>query len=177
MRKHLNNKGYMLVEIILASVLAMVVAYFVIDLTIKLKNKNDDLLVKTLVSTDQAIIYNTIMRDLYDDSVDFDCSNISVSGNTFKYKDFSNIISEYASVEDFECNEENGDVNISIPITVKQLPGDDFDVIIKSKDAYVTSSETLPDSSTDSSTDSGSSSGGSAGGGPGSNMDLAGPDV
>ena len=35
MEKRLNNKGYMLVEIIFASVLAMVVAYFIIDLTIK----------------------------------------------------------------------------------------------------------------------------------------------
>ena len=59
--KRLNNKGYMLVEIILASAIAMGIAYFITDLTIKLKNKNDDLLVKTLVSTDQAIIYNTIM--------------------------------------------------------------------------------------------------------------------
>ena len=40
----------MLVEIILASAIAMGIAYFITDLTIKLKNKNDDLLVKTLSS-------------------------------------------------------------------------------------------------------------------------------
>lgn len=126
-------------EIILASVLAMVVAYFIIDLTIKLKNKNDDLLVKTLVATDQAIIYNTIMRDLYDDSVNFKCSDISVNGNTFKYKDFSNIVSEYASVGNFTCEEKSGDVNISLPISVKQLTDEKFDITIETKDTYVAS--------------------------------------
>ena len=41
MRK-LNNKEYMLIEIILVSILVLIVAYFVIEY---LKNKNDDLLV------------------------------------------------------------------------------------------------------------------------------------
>ena len=59
--KKLNNKGYMLVEIILASVIAFGVAYFILDLVIKLKNKNDDLFVDTLARTDQAIITNTII--------------------------------------------------------------------------------------------------------------------
>ena len=92
----MNNKGYMLVEIILASALAMIVAYFVIELTIKLKNKNDDLLVKTLVATDQAIIYNTIMKDLNSlESVDCDYINGKISidknKNTFSYhKCFTN---------------------------------------------------------------------------------------
>ena len=38
----LNNKGYMLVEIIVASVIALVMAYFLIDITIRLVNKNND---------------------------------------------------------------------------------------------------------------------------------------
>ena len=82
----------MLVEIILASVIAMGIAYFITDLTIKLKNKNDDLLVKTLVSTDQAIIYNTIMKDLYNVNSSFSCDNIkiSVDDNKFQYNSFYN---------------------------------------------------------------------------------------
>ena len=35
----MNNKGYMIVEIIVASVLAMTIAYFLFDLVIKLKEK------------------------------------------------------------------------------------------------------------------------------------------
>ena len=53
MKLKLNNKGYMLVEIILASALAFGLTFFIIDLTIKLKNKNDDLVVETLISTDR----------------------------------------------------------------------------------------------------------------------------
>ena len=137
MMKHLNNKGYMLVEIILASVLSMVVAYFVIDLTIKLKNKNDDLLVKTLVATDQAIIYNTIMRDLYDSSGNVDCSyiddmlDIEQVNNLFKYGSFTNVVSEYASIGNYTCNvDSNSLLNLTIPISVAQLSDDVFDVVI-----------------------------------------------
>lgn len=136
MKKHLNNKGYMLVEIILASALAMGVAYFITDLTIKLKNKNDDLLVKTLVSTDQAIIYNQIMKDLYYTNDVTDCdyvrSKISIDkeNNVFKYGDFTNIVSEYAELGDLVCTN-NEVLNIRIPIVVKQLPNEDFNVNIE----------------------------------------------
>lgn len=132
---HLNNKGYMLVEIILASVIAMGIAYFITDLTIKLKNKNDDLLVKTLVATDQAIIYNTIMKDLYNQGSAFSCENISVSGNVFKYKGFTNIVSEYAKLKyntSTGCTYNSGNVKIKIELDVPQL-SDDFDVNIKFK--------------------------------------------
>ena len=100
-KKIFNNKGYMLVEIILASVLAMVVAYFIIDLTIKLKNKNDDLLVKTLVATDQAIMYNTIMDDVYNSGDTVSCDyidsklDIDTDKNVFKYGEFTNVVSKY----------------------------------------------------------------------------------
>ena len=57
----LNKKGYMLVEIILASALAFGLAFFIIDLVIRLKNKNDDLLVENLITTDKTIITNKLM--------------------------------------------------------------------------------------------------------------------
>ena len=130
MKTHLNNKGYMLIEIVLAMTIAMVVVYFITNLTIKIKNKNDDLLVKTLVATDQAIIYNAIMKDLYDTSTTFTCSKINISGNTFKYGSFTNIISEYATIGNMSCSVVGNKVNIKIPIIVKQLPDDDFSVNI-----------------------------------------------
>lgn len=140
MIKKLNNKGYLLVEIILASVLAMALAYFMTNLTIKLKNKNDDILVKTLVSTDQAIIYNAIMKDLYNNSANFNCNNISVSGKKFTYKDsngieFKNIVSDYVTNISYDkninCSNNTDEIIINIPIGVKQLPDDNFDVEIK----------------------------------------------
>lgn len=136
MMKHLNNKGYMLVEIILAFVLAMVVMYFVTELTIKLKNKNDDLLVKTLVSTDQAIIYNTIMRDLYTTENTVNCdylseNGLSTSSNVFEYKGFKNVVSEYASLKNYKCTYTDDVVSLKIPIVVEQLPDENFSVNIE----------------------------------------------
>ena len=132
--KHLNNKGYMLVEIILAFVLAMTLAYFITDLTIKLKNKNDDLLVKTLVAADQAIIYNTIMRDIYNSSDGFSCEKLSVDDNKFTYNGFTHIISDYATIGDDSCSGKGDNFILRIPLSVKQLPDDDFSININYED-------------------------------------------
>ena len=117
--KKLNNKGYMLVEIILASVIAFGVAYFILDLVIKLKNKNDDLFVDTLARTDQAIITNTIMRDIYNKNTQFSCenilNNISVEDNKFKYNDTIIIkVNKYTTIGTIDCK----DTLLNIPLTV-----------------------------------------------------------
>lgn len=136
MKKHLNNKGYMLVEIILASALAMGVAFFITELTIKLKNKNDDLLVKTLVATDQAIIYNAIMKDIYDETKTFSCNNIQIVNNKFTYNGFTNVVTEYANVtydKNKDCTYNGDTINLTIKIDVPQLTKENFDVVIKAK--------------------------------------------
>lgn len=117
--KKLNNKGYMLVEIILASVIAFGVAYFILDLVIKLKNENDDLFVDTLARTDQAIITNTIMRDIYNKNTQFSCENILdnilVDGNKFKYNDTIIIeVNKYTTIGTIDCK----DTLLNIPLTV-----------------------------------------------------------
>ena len=38
--KRLNNKGYMIVEIIVSATIAMTIAYFMMDLIVKLKEKH-----------------------------------------------------------------------------------------------------------------------------------------
>ena len=58
--KKMNNKGYMLVEIILAFSITFTLLYFMMDLVLKIKNKNDDLLVETVVRTDSTIITNEL---------------------------------------------------------------------------------------------------------------------
>ena len=126
--KRLNNKGYMLVEIILAFALAMTIMYFISELTIKVKNKNDDVLVRTLTATDQAIIYNMIMREIYAGNVsDFSCSDdfIEKENKKFTYKGKSVILNEYVDV--FKCDDNN---NKKIKIIVNALPNDNFDVVI-----------------------------------------------
>lgn len=149
----LNNKGYMLVEIILASALAFGLAFFLLDLTVKLKNKNDDLLVRTLVSTDQAIVMNTIMKEIEEDFDNFTCDDIKFEENTtdggyiFKFRNSDNewetksIITKYATVSyDYQndCNKdvENQTAVVNVDIKVKQLPDEDFSSNIDYAEKY-----------------------------------------
>lgn len=62
--KKLNNKGYMLVEIILASVIAFSVAYYLINLTFKFKDQNLDLYNLTLIENAKINITKNIMEDI-----------------------------------------------------------------------------------------------------------------
>lgn len=135
--KKLNNKGYMLVEIILASVIAFGVAYFILDLVIKLKNKNDDLFVDTLARTDQAIITNTIMRDIYNKNTQFSCNNISVDGNKFKYKDTIIEVNKYTTIGAITCNVTSTNlIELNIPLKVKTTKKS-YNISINTKDLSV----------------------------------------
>ena len=62
--KKLNNKGYMLVEIIIASVLAFSVAYYLLNLTYDFKDKNEDVYFSTATLSDKINITKNIMNDL-----------------------------------------------------------------------------------------------------------------
>ena len=129
----INNKGYMLVEIILASVIAFGVAYFIINLTIKLKNKNDDLFVETQSVTDQTIITNRLMEFIKEEREEFDCDEllVDVDNNKVLYRDsIIDIVNDYAVIDDSDnyCTKTDNSINIRIPISVKQMEDKDFDV-------------------------------------------------
>ena len=125
----LNKKGYMLVEIILASALAFGLAFFIIDLVIKLKNKNDDLLVENLITTDKTIITNKLMSYAKSETKNFDCNKLTITGNTVKYKDeVIDIITDYANVGELSCSTVGGKVSITIPISVPQMSNKDYDI-------------------------------------------------
>ena len=125
----LNKKGYMLVEIILASALAFGLAFFIIDLVIRLKNKNDDLLVEALITTDKTIITNKLMSYSKLETKNFDCNKLTITGNTVKYKDeVIDIITDYANVGELSCSTVGGKVSITIPISVPQMPNKDYDI-------------------------------------------------
>ena len=102
----LNNKGYMLVEIILASAIAFGIAYFIMDMTINLKNKNDDLLVETLTMTDQAIITNMIMEKIKANPNEFECEDVVLNGKVFEVYGKKNIVNEYVTI-DYYYNKDN----------------------------------------------------------------------
>ena len=136
--KKLNNKGYMLVEIILASVLAFGVAYFIIDLTIKLKNKNDDLLVETEVTTDKTIITNKLMEVVQDERENFDCDKLTLSdNNTIMYDNKKiDIVNNYTDVADrdkWTCINSSGKIKVIIPLNVAQMSTKDYSVDIDYK--------------------------------------------
>ena len=125
----LNKKGYMLVEIILASALAFGLAFFIIDLVIRLKNKNDDLLVEALITTDKTIITNKLMSYAKSETKNFACNKLTITGNTVKYKDeIIDIITDYANVGELSCSTKAGKVSITIPISVPQMPNKDYDI-------------------------------------------------
>jgi len=132
-----NNKGYLLVEIILASALAIGMAYFMIQLTMKVKNRNDDLLVKSLTSTDQGIIYNYFMKKIYNyESIDYDQITIDSTKKVLKYgSDVVINLNKYATfgekiIKNNQSIEGNTYDIIIIPITVKNLEDENFNIFI-----------------------------------------------
>ncbi len=133
----LNNKGYMLVEIILASVIAFGIAYFILDLTIKLKNKNDDLLVETQVVTDRTIITNKLMKYAIAEGKNFNCSLVNPSGNTISYDDQEiDVLNKYTTFTgEYYCenNEESGEINIDIPLNIPQMSDKDYNIKLNYK--------------------------------------------
>lgn len=137
MKLKLNNKGYMLVEIILASAIAFGLAFFIIDLTIKLKNKNDDLMVETLMNTDRTIINNKLMSYAKEEEGSFNCNNLKIKDtNTITYNDnVIDTVNAYGIIDwnKKECSTNNGKISIKIPISVPQMPDKEYDIIFDYK--------------------------------------------
>ena len=65
----LNKKGYMLVEIIISFSIAMGIAFYLINLTYKFKNTNEDIYQSTLYLKDKISITKNIMNDLEKDVI------------------------------------------------------------------------------------------------------------
>lgn len=61
---NLNNKGYMLVEIIVAFTITMAMLFFIMNIVIKLKDINDDFYVETKLENDQLLMTKVVEKDL-----------------------------------------------------------------------------------------------------------------
>ena len=60
----LNRKGYMLVEIIISFTLAMSIAYYLLNLTYKFKNMDEDIYMSTIFIKDKILVTKNIMNDI-----------------------------------------------------------------------------------------------------------------
>lgn len=65
--KRLNRGGYLTIEIVLASVMTFVIAFFLIDITIKLVDNADNAYADTVLTTDKALIIKNIKENLKED--------------------------------------------------------------------------------------------------------------
>lgn len=68
----LNRKGYLTVEIILASAVAFTIAFFLMEITVKLVSKTDDVYHETIITYDDAIMINNIKDKIIDYIIETD---------------------------------------------------------------------------------------------------------
>lgn len=122
----------------MAFAIAFILVYFIMDLVIDIKNKNDDLMVDTLTRTDQTIIINKLMDYAVLEEENFDCDSLVnewIDENSIKYnEDVIGIMNEYAVIdsENVYCSTNQGKVSIRIPVDVKQVD-EDYDIVIDYK--------------------------------------------
>lgn len=73
--KKLNRKGYLTVEIIIASVIAFAIAFFLMEITINLVDITDNEYVDTNFMTDKALIMKNIKKNIEKDITDYGVIN------------------------------------------------------------------------------------------------------
>ena len=140
----LNRKGYLIVEIIVASVLAMGIAFFLVRLTISFSRKDEDIYKSISFTNDKNIITNKIMSDfsfytLYDISKEVNAEKsiyivkftylfyektsektltIDKKNKTITYGNYSKKIENALKIGDVSIDiNDNQSVSIIIPIT------------------------------------------------------------
>lgn len=78
----LNRKGYLTIEIILASVIAFAIAFFLIEITMKLVDKTDNYYVDTIFMTDKALVTKNLKALIENDINEYGkITSISCSSN------------------------------------------------------------------------------------------------
>ena len=79
----LNQKGYLLVEIVLASVLAMSIAYYLLNLTYKFKNTNEDIYQSIGYDSTKNLIIKNILNDIEGKNISFVQYGSDSNGNDY----------------------------------------------------------------------------------------------
>ena len=130
----LNNKGYLIVEVILAGVLTFTMAYFLINLTLKIRNRYDDANVETVMLNDKTVITNEIMGDVVNNKItnvenitngikinfeDGSSKELTIVNNTITYGTYTKKFSENAIVGNVSIRRNGNYFLIEIPVTTK----------------------------------------------------------
>lgn len=130
----LNNKGYLIVEVILAGVLTFTMAYFLINLTLKIRNRYDDVNVETVMLNDKTVITNEIMGDVVNNEItnvenitngikinfeDGNSKELTIVNNTITYGTYTKKFSENAIVGNVSIRRNGNYFLIEIPVTTK----------------------------------------------------------
>lgn len=84
----LNRKGYLTIEIILGATIAFAIAFFLMEITIKMVNVTEDNYKDIVVITDNALVISNIKKLLDNKEI----TNITCSSNTctITYNDIDN---------------------------------------------------------------------------------------
>ncbi len=62
--KKLNNKGYMLIELIVSAVMAFSLGYYLLNLTYNFADRNENLYLSNIMLSYKALVTKNIMNDL-----------------------------------------------------------------------------------------------------------------
>lgn len=130
----LNNKGYLIVEVILAGVLTFTMAYFLINLTLKIRNRYDDANVEMVMLNDKTVITNEIMNDVIGNKVnnveyitngirmnfeDGSSKDLTIVDNTITYGTYIKKFSENAIVGEASIRRNGNYFLVEIPVATK----------------------------------------------------------
>lgn len=94
----LNRKGYMLVEIVVASVLAMGIAYYLLNLTYRFKDLDEDVYQSYLYVQDKNLIVKNVMNDLEKRSI-VEVGEVKRDENNYQYVDFKDSDNKFIRVK------------------------------------------------------------------------------
>lgn len=148
----LNRRGYIAVEIILASIVSITIAVFLIDITIRLVNRTDNNYIDTIFVSDKALLTKNIKEEIENDISNkgvidsISCSNsncniifndrsskeLSIEGNKVTYGSYTKEVDKRLGGE-VKVNSSISDDNkyIIINITFTNIFDDsDYSVIV-----------------------------------------------
>lgn len=99
-----NNKGYMLIEIILAAVIAFGIAYYLLNLTFKFINKNTDIYQSINYLSDKTAVTKNIMNDLEKSNISDIDVGTDENNENIRYVQFTAITDSGNSVKRIVIN-------------------------------------------------------------------------